>query len=210
MKFIIAKKVEMTQRFSDDGTVIPVTLLKADPCTVTQIRTMEKDGYTAVQIATDEVKKGNKPQGGHTKATGKNFATTREFRTDASVSMNVGDIVDVSQFVPGDFIKVTGRTKGRGFQGVVKRHKFKGGPASHGHKDNLRMPGSIGATAPQRVFKGMRMGGHMGDVVQTTTNLKVVDIDAKNGVIAVRGAVPGHRGSLILISGGSESRISWN
>ena len=210
MKFIIAKKIEMSQRFQEDGTVVPVTLLQASPCTVTQVRTDEKDGYTAVQLATDEVKKGNKPQGGHTKSTGKNFRITREFRTDGSITPAIGDIIDVTQFTPGEFVKVTGRSKGRGFQGVVKRHGFSGGPASHGHKDNLRMPGSIGATAPQRVFKGMRMGGHMGHVMVTTSNLKVVDIDAKAGIIAVRGAVPGHRGTLILLTGkGSDKPLAW-
>jgi large subunit ribosomal protein L3 len=209
MKFIIAKKVEMSQRFQEDGTVVPVTLLHAEPCTVTQIRTKEKDGYVAVQIATHEVKKGNKPQGGHTKASGKNFRTTREFRVDDAAGVNVGDLIDVSTFAPGQFVKATGITKGRGFQGVVKRHGFLGGPATHGHKDNLRMPGSIGATAPQRVFKGMRMGGHMGHVQQTTKNLRVVDIDVKTGIIAVRGAVPGHRGTLILLSGGSDKRVEW-
>jgi large subunit ribosomal protein L3 len=209
MKFIIAKKVEMSQRFQEDGTVVPVTLLQAEPCTVTQVRTMEKDGYVAVQIATDEVKKGNKPQGGHTKASGKNFRTTREFRVDDAAGINVGDIIDAATFTAGEFVKATGTTKGRGFQGVVKRHKFRGGPATHGHKDNLRMPGSIGATAPQRVFKGMRMGGHMGNVRHTVKNLRIVDADAKTGIIAVSGAVPGHRGTLILLSGGSDKRVEW-
>lgn len=209
MKFIIAKKLEMTQRFQDDGTVVSVTLLKIEPCAVTQVKTKEKEGYSAVQVGTGECRKMNKPQGGHLKAVGKNFRTMREFRVDDGAEFSVGDAVELGQFNPGEFVKVTSTSKGKGFQGVVKRHGFHGSPASHGHKDQLRMPGSIGATGAARVFKGTRMPGNMGNERVTVSNLKVVDIDEKNGVMAVKGGVPGARGSLVLVTGGYEQRQSW-
>ena len=209
MKFIIAEKIEMTQRFQEDGTAVPVTLLKAEPSTVTQVKTQEKDGYDAVQVGHDEVKKANKTLSGHLKSVGKLFRTLKEFRTEGGATLAVGDQVGVSQFAPGEYVKVTGTSKGKGFQGVVKRHGFSGSPASHGHKDQLRMPGSIGATGPARVFKGTRMGGNMGNEQVTVTNLQIVDIDEKTNVIAVKGAVPGARGSQIVITGGTEKRQSW-
>lgn len=210
MKFIIAKKVAMTQRFQEDGTVVPVTILKAEPCTVTQVRTEEKDGYTAVQIATDETKKVAKPQAGHTKAIGKMFATTREFRLDDVAGFEVGAAVKADQFKPGEYVKATGTSKGKGFQGVVKRHGFAGGKKTHGNKDQLRMPGSLGAKGPARVFKGTRMGGNMGNARVTVSNLRIVDVDMSKNEIAVSGAVPGHRGTVILLHGGTEKRTSWN
>ena len=212
MKFIIAKKIEMTQRFQEDGTVIPVTLLKADPCFVTQVKTVEKDGYSAVQVGADESvkeKNVNKTMKGHLKAVGKLFRKLKEVRTDADVGLSVGDSLDLSQFAAGEYIKVSGISKGKGFQGVVKRYNFKGGPASHGHKDQLRMPGSIGATGPAHVFKGTRMAGNMGNEQVTTANLRIIDIDTKNNVIAVSGAVPGHRGTTIIMTGGTEKPSAW-
>ncbi|MEK9152640.1 MAG: 50S ribosomal protein L3, partial [Patescibacteria group bacterium] len=154
-------------------------------------------------------KKPTKPLAGHLKAT-KNFKTLREFRLNDASELKVGDTIDASTFAPGEFIKVTGESKGKGFQGVVKRHHFRGGPASHGHKDNLRMPGSIGSGGMQRVFKGLRMGGRMGGERVSVSNLEVVSVDAAKGLLMVKGAVPGARGGLLLITGnGATKRLSW-
>ncbi len=210
MKFIVAKKVEMSQRFREDGTVVPVTLLQAEPCKVTQVRTAEKDGYLAVQIGCGKEKHPSKALQGHLKDAGGVFKTLREFRVDDVASYKVGDGIDLAQFKTGEFVEVTGESKGKGFQGVVKRHHFAGGPKTHGHKDNLRMPGAIGSGGMQRVFKGLRMGGHMGMDQVTVKNLEVIEVDAAKGVLALKGAVPGARGSIILVSGGFEARQSWN
>lgn len=209
MKFIIAKKIEMTQRFKEDGTVVPVTLLQAGPCVIIQVRTQETDGYDAVQVGFDEDKKPNLPMKGHTKAVGKAFRTLIEMRLEKPSEMKVGDVIEASTFIPGDFVGVQGESKGKGFQGVVRRHHFRGGPAHHGHKDNLRMPGSIGSGGMQRVFKGLRMGGHMGTDTVTIKNLEVIDVDAKTGVIAVKGAVPGARGAVLVVEGGHKKKQSW-
>lgn len=212
MKFIIAKKLDMSQRFRDDGTVIPVTLLQAGPCVVTQVKTADRDGYDAVQLGSGLAREKvvSKPQRGHMKASGRLSGRLNEFRTATASELKVGDPVEVSQFNPGEFVQVTATSKGRGYQGVVKRHGFRGGPASHGHKDNLRMPGSIGSGGIQRVFKGMRMAGRMGGDRVTVKNLEVIDVDAKNGILAVKGAVPGARGASVLVSGGFDKRQSWN
>ncbi len=209
MKFILAKKLEMSQRFKDNGTVVPVTLLRAEPCVVVQVKTKEKDGYDAVQVGSGVEKRPTKPMQGHTKAVGKAFKTLRELRLSAPSEMKVGDTIDASQFVAGEFIDVVGTSKGKGFQGVVKRHHFAGGPASHGHKDNLRMPGSIGSGGMQRVFKGLRMGGRMGGEQVTVKNLEVVDVDAANGVVAIKGAVPGAIGGTVVLAGGYAKKESW-
>jgi large subunit ribosomal protein L3 len=212
MKFIIAKKVGMSQRFREDGSVVPVTLLQAEPCTVTQVKTDEKDGYAAVQVGFGAVKEKAvaKPQRGHMKASGKLSRGTAEFRVDGAVEIKVGDTVEASQFNAGEFVHVTATSKGKGFQGVVKRHGFGGGPASHGHKDNLRMPGSIGSGGIQRVFKGMRMAGRMGGDQVTVKNLEIIDVDATKGTLAIKGAVPGARGATVIIRGGYDKRQSWN
>ncbi len=199
MKFIIGKKQEMSQIFKDDGTVIPVTLIQAGPCTVTDVMTEEKDGYSAVQVGFGKAKQAVKPQQGQAKKYKADpVVVTREFRVNET-ELKQGDKIDVSTFVEGDKVDVIGESKGKGFQGVVKRHGFHGSPASHGHKDQLRMPGSIGAQGPQRVLKGKRMGGRMGGERVTVKNLEVVAIDAKNNMLAIKGAVPGARNSLILI-----------
>lgn len=210
MKQIIAKKLDMTQIFREDGTVVPVTLLQAGPCVVTQIRTMEKDGYNAVQLGFGEYKKAPKPQQGHLKASGANSRTLKEFRTEGETDLKVGDAVEVSQFSPGEFVHISGVSKGKGFQGVVKRHGFAGSLATHGHKDQHRMPGSIGSGGIGRVFKGVRMGGRMGGDNVTVKNLEVMEVDAAKGVMAVKGAVPGARGSVVFVTGGFEKRQSWN
>jgi large subunit ribosomal protein L3 len=194
MKFILAKKIEMSQIFRPDGTVVPVTLLQAGPCVVTQVKADERDGYRAIQIGFMQTKNLLKPQEGHLKDLPK-VAILREFRVDDAGDMKRGDTVDAEAFSVGDRVDVTGVSKGKGFQGVVKRHGFHGSPATHGHKDQLRMPGSIGAGGVQRVLKGRRMAGRMGNAQVTVKNLEVVDV--KNGVIAVKGAVPGARNTVL-------------
>ncbi len=193
----------MTQKFKADGEVIPVTVVQAGPCTITAVKTKEKDGHQAVQIGFGQAKKINKPLAGHLKNLGK-FKYLREFRVEDVANFKVGDKFDVSMFVAGDKVKVTGTSKGKGFQGVVKRHHFHGSPATHGHKDQLRMPGSIGAGGVQRVFKGVRMGGQMGDDRVTVQNLEIADVDAEKNLLYLRGAVPGGRHSFLIISGEGE------
>jgi large subunit ribosomal protein L3 len=201
MKFILGKKLEMTQKFMEDGTVVPVTAILAGPCTVTQIRSVEKDGYSAVQIGFLGKSKLNKSESGHLKDLGK-FRYLREFRVDnfdKKEGLKRGDEINVDNFEVGDVIKVSGNSKGKGFQGVVRRYGFSGSPASHGHKDQLRMPGSIGATGPARVFKGKKMPGHMGDRRITVKNLKVVEINKDKNIMFIKGAVPGARNGLVEI-----------
>ncbi|MEK7570000.1 MAG: 50S ribosomal protein L3 [Patescibacteria group bacterium] len=198
MPFILAKKIGMTQRFKDNGNVVPVTLLQAGPCVVTQVKTQDKDGYSAIQLGLGEAKNPSKARAGHTKDL-KSNQHLREFRIDDAKGMERGTHINADTFKPGDLVKVTGTSKGKGFQGVVRRHGFRGGPASHGHKDNLRMPGSIGATFPQHVIKGRRMAGHMGDTRISVKNLEIIDVEADKHLIAIKGAVPGARGALLLL-----------
>ena len=211
MKFIIATKLEMSQRFKADGTVVPVTLLKAEPCKVTQIKTKEIDGYESIQVGCGNEKHPTKPEAGHTKALGQAFKVLGEFCTGAG-DLKIGDVVDLSQFAAGEFVEVEGVSKGKGFQGVVKRHHFRGGPKTHGQKDQLRMPGSIaggGRNCKGRVVLGMRMAGRMGGDQVTVKNLEVVEVDAAKNVIALKGAVPGARGAVIMVSGGAAEKQSW-
>ncbi len=198
MKFILGKKEEMTQKFREDGTVVPVTVVKAGPCVITQVKIKEKDGYSAVQLGYGFKKKLNKPLSGHLKDL-ENFEYLREFKLDEGQELEKGDKIGVSIFEPGEKVQVTGISKGKGFQGVVRRHGFHGSPASHGHKDQLRMPGSIGATGPARVFKGTKMAGRMGGDGVTVKNLEVVEIDKENNQLFIKGALPGARNGLILI-----------
>ncbi len=197
MKFIVGRKIEMTQQFKEDGTVVPVTLVHAEPCVVTQVKSEETDGYQAVQIGCEESKKLSKPEAGHLKAVGM-FSTLREFRVDKT-ELKLGDKIEVGTFAPGEKVDVIGVSKGRGFAGVVKRHGFHGSPASHGHKDQLRMPGSIGSRRQGPPQKGKRMGGHMGTDRVTVKNLEIVSIDPEKNILAIKGAIPGARGGLILI-----------
>jgi large subunit ribosomal protein L3 len=202
MKFLIAKKVEMTQEYLEDGRVIPVTVLQAGPVVVTQVKSTDSDGYQAVQVGfgTRKAKNISKSVLGHTKDLG-TFAVLKEFRTEKSdAAYERGQTIAADIFVSGDMVDVSGVSIGRGFAGVVKRHGFKGGKASHGHKDQLRMPGSIGAGEPQKVFKGMKMGGQMGNIGATAKNLEVVSVDAVNNRITVKGAVPGAAGAIVYIS----------
>ena len=201
VKVILGKKLHMTRRFGEFG-VVPVTVVAAGPCIVAQVKN-GRDGYRAIQIGFDATKKKLlKPLAGHLKGLG-NFRYLREFRMDADAKP--GQRITVAQFKPGDRVRVTGVSKGKGFQGVVKRHHFSGAPKSHGHKDQLRMPGSIGPTEPKHVFKGTRMGGRMGGDRVTLRNLEIIDIDEKENLLFIRGAVPGARQSLLAISGEGET-----
>lgn len=207
MKYIIGKKLEMSQRYRPTGEVVPVTIVKVEPCTVTQVKTVEKDGYVSVQIGCGSKKSLTKPELGHRGVNGP-LAILREFRLEKADGAAVGAKIGVSSFSAGDAIEVTGVSKGKGFQGVVKRHHFAGGPASHGHKDNLRMPGSIGAGGHQHVHLGQRMGGRMGGEQVTVKHLEVVEVMAEQNCLAVKGAVPGARGGWVLIAGPGEMKFS--
>ena len=201
MKFILGTKNGMTQVFRTDGTVVPVTRVKAGPCVVTQVKKQEKDGVDSVQVGFSEQKKFrlNKPQQGHLKDLPM-VKVLKEFKDGKDSMLKRGDKFTVKVFESGDKVEVIGWSKGKGFQGVVKRHRFRGGPASHGHKDNLRMPGSIGAGGVQRVFKGMRMAGHMGDAQITVKNLEIIEVHPEENELLIKGAVPGAKGSLLIIS----------
>ena len=201
-KGLIGKKLGMTQVFNEDGIAFPVTLIEAGPCYVTQVRNIDNDGYSAVQLGFNEVKpkKLTKGQLGHLK---KNqippLRYLREFRT-STPGVKAGDKMDVSQFEVGKHVDVVGTSKGKGFAGVVKRYHFKGGPKTHGQSDRHRAPGSIAAgTTPGRVFKGKKMPGRMGNERVTSQNVKVVLIDVEKNLIGVNGSVPGARGGLVVI-----------
>jgi large subunit ribosomal protein L3 len=200
---IIGRKVGMTQVYAKDGKAIPVTVLEAGPCVVVQRKSKAKDGYSAVQLGLVEgrkVKRVTRPMKGHFDKAGlPPCRVLRELRVEDGDEIKVGDKVSVELFAPGDSVSVTGVSKGKGFQGVVKRHHFRGGAATHGSMFH-RAPGSIGASAyPSRVLKGMRAGGHMGQDRVTVRNLEVVRIDAGNNLLVVRGAVPGAGGGYVVI-----------
>jgi len=204
---LIAKKIGMSQQFDDAGNVIPVTILKAGPCTVVQKKTAEKDGYIAVQLGFVEeraVRKPTKPQTGHFKKAGVPVVKKlQEFGCSDPDSVKEGDQVLVDIFEVGETVHAVGTSKGKGFAGVVKRHHFAGGGAAHGSMFH-RAPGSIGASSyPSRVVKGMRMGGHMGSERITVRKLKVVATDTDNNLLIVKGAVPGAKGGYVLIKKGS-------
>lgn len=203
MKFILGTKERMTQVFDANSIARPVTILRVTPAKVTQVKTREKDGYEAVQIASGAQKahRVNKAQTGHL---GGAFQHVVEFRPRFGVEESTADFAkdatfDVSVFKEGDTITVSAISKGKGFQGGVKRHGFSGGRASHGNKDMLRAPGSIGATGPQRVFKGTRMAGRMGNDRITVKNLKVIAVNKEENILLVLGAVPGRRGTLVEV-----------
>ncbi len=204
-KGLIGKKIGMTQIFDESGVAIPVTLIEAGPCYVTQIRTPEKEGYTAVQLGFDEVKPKRLTGGelGHLKRNNLDMPPMRflrEFRTKTA-DVQEGEKVTVSVFDLGERVDVIGTSKGKGFAGGVKRYHFHGGPKTHGQSDRLRGPGSNGSTTtPGRVYKGSRRPGHMGNDRVTSQSLKVVLVDAERNLIGVRGAVPGARGGLVLIN----------
>ena len=209
MKFISGKKLSMTQIWSGDA-VMAVTPVLAGPCTVTQVKSKAKDGYEALQLAFGERKEKNinKPQLGHFKKAGVKPAHVREFKTENAADFKVGDIVTVDTFAVGDRIDVIGTSKGRGFQGVVKRHGFGGFRATHGNKDQERMSGSVGPKGPAHVFKGTRMGGRMGGDRVTVSNLEVAAIDAEKNIIFVKGAVPGAINGFVMIKGDGELKVN--
>jgi large subunit ribosomal protein L3 len=199
---IIGKKVGMTQVYAEDGEAFPVTVLEAGPCVVVQRRSKERDGYAAVQLGLVEarkVKRVTKPMKGHFEKAGLPPCRVLRELPIGDDEVKVGDKVSVALFAPGDTVSVTGVSKGRGFQGVIKRHGFGGGGATHGSMFH-RAPGSIGASAfPSRVLKGMRAAGHLGSDRVTVRNLQVVRVDAENNLLVVRGAVPGAGGSYVVI-----------
>jgi large subunit ribosomal protein L3 len=192
----------MTRLFDDTGAATATTLVEVGPCFVTQIRTHERDGYEAVQLGFGQARpnKLNKPRRGHLKDGVAAVRELREVPVDGIDDLTVGARVDAGMLAPGERVDVTGVSKGKGFAGVVKRHHFGGGPKTHGQSDRWRAPGSIGAgTTPGRVFKGTRMAGHMGDERVTVKNLQVVRVDPERNLVALRGAIPGPRGGLIVI-----------
>lgn len=203
MKFILGTKERMTQVFDAAGVAHPATILRAAPHTVTQLRTKEVDGYEAIQIGTGDQKKQrlNKAELGHLGNPHKHVLEfrPREIHNETVAGFEKGQNFDVSTFAVGDTIVVSGISKGKGFQGVVKRYNFRGNSTSHGTKNTVRAPGSIGATGPQRVFKGTRMAGRMGGDRVTVKNLTVLAIDVKENILLVSGAVPGRRGTLVEV-----------
>ncbi len=205
MSGILGVKVGMTQIFQENGLLVPVTVIKAGPCVVTQHKTKAKDGYDAIQVGLVEAKgprKVTKPLRGHFEKTAKGTPPTRllkEFRVESAADFPIGSLVLANIFSSNELVTITGKSKGRGFAGFVKRHGFGGGRATHGSMFH-RAPGSIGASAfPSRVFKGSRMAGHMGNKNCTVKNLRVVKVDENAGVILVRGAVPGANGTYLVI-----------
>ena len=202
-KGILGKKLGMTQVWDADNRVVPVTVIKAGPCRVVQIKTPERDGYSALQLAFGEVKQSrvNKPELGHFAAAGvepgKHLA---EMRVDDTSPYSVGQVIQADVFAAGEIVDVTGISKGKGFAGGMQRHNFKGQKASHGNHKKHRAPGSVGACAtPSRVLKGTRMAGQLGHKRITTLNLEVVEGDAERGLLLVRGAIPGPAGGLVFV-----------
>jgi large subunit ribosomal protein L3 len=196
---ILGRKSGMTTVFTPEGTAVAATVVEAGPCYVTQLRTPEKEGYSAVQLGFEESRRLSKPELGHLKGLPP-LKHLREFTLGDETSPAVGDKIDVGMFQPGDRVDVIGTSKGKGFAGVVKRHHFAGGPKTHGQSDRNRAPGSIGATTtPGRVFKGMRMAGHMGNKRITVRNLLVLRAEPERNLLVLEGAVPGARTGLLMI-----------
>lgn len=208
MKALLGKKISMTRIFEKNGNVCAVTAVEAGPCAIIQIKNKSKEGYNAVQIGFGAAKTVNKPQKGHLDKAAKNNSNLdkikflNEFRVDDSdvESLKIGDELKADMFKEGDKVEITGTSKGKGFQGTVKRHNFTTGPKSHG-SDNYRQPGSIGATYPQRTIKGRRMSGHMGNDRITVKGLKVLEVIPEKNILLISGAIPGIKGSLITIKG---------
>ena len=202
IKGLLGRKIGMTQVFSPAGEAIPVTVIEAGPCVVTQIRTPDRDGYAAVQLGFGDAtpKSLTRPEQGHLARAGRLVRYLREFEADDVEEHQVGEVVTVDMFEPGQLVDVTGTSKGRGFQGVMKRHGFGGGPRTHGQSDRARAPGSIGAgTTPGRVWKNTRMAGRMGNKRVTVQNLQVVEVLPDRHLLLVRGAVPGAKNGLLMI-----------
>lgn len=206
MKIILGTKQEMTQIFTEGGEVVPATAVKVEPMVVTAVKSKDQDGYEAVQVGAGERRESRLSRAlrGHLKKSGReNYAHVKEFRAKEGGAQEyaVGTEIGLDALEEGDVVEVSGTSKGKGFQGVVKRHGFAGGPGSHGQKHTLRTPGSIGATGPNHVLKGTRMAGRMGGDRRTVKNLKVVKVDVEGGRLFLSGAVPGRRGTLLEIRG---------
>lgn len=202
MKALLGTKIGMTQIISKDGVSTPVTLIQAGPVTVTQVKTVESDGYNAVQVAYGKGKNLSKAVAGHTKPAQVTPKHIREFRVDdLPEDLKVGVSIDVSQFELGDIVDATGTSKGKGFAGTVKRHNFNTSKKTHGGNGNVRKPGSIGSMYPQKIFKGKRMAGRMGHDRVTVKNLTVAYVDPTNNLIGLKGAVPGPNKGLVIIGG---------
>jgi large subunit ribosomal protein L3 len=202
MSALLGKKIGMTNVFSSDGKLVPVTVVQVGPCVVTQVKTKESDGYNALQLGFDEkkVEKLNKPIAGHLKKTSdKGFRVLREFRTNDAETVEAGSTISIDVFSVGDKVSISGISKGRGFQGTIKRHGFSRGPETHGSR-NHRAPGSIGNSAwPGRVFKGKKMPGHMGTDRKTIKNLTIVDIRHEDNLLLVKGPVPGFKTGILEV-----------
>ena len=202
MSALLGKKIGMTNVFSEDGKLIPVTVVQAGPCVVTQVKTKESDGYNALQLGFDEkkVEKLNKPIAGHLKkTTDKGFRVLREFRTDDKEKIESGATLSIDMFTVGDKVNISGISKGRGFQGTIKRHGFSRGPETHGSR-NHRKPGSIGNSAwPGKVIKGKKMPGHMGTNRETVKNLTIIDIKHEENLLLVKGPVPGFKTGILEV-----------
>jgi large subunit ribosomal protein L3 len=202
MKALLGTKIGMTQIISEDGRAVPVTLIQAGPVTVTQVKSVESDGYNAVQVAYGEGKNLSKAVAGHTQTAKVTPKHIREFRVDElPADLKVGDVIDVTKFELGDMVDATGTSKGKGFAGTVKRHNFNTSGRTHGGKGDVRKPGSIGSMYPQKIFKGKRMAGRMGHDRVTVKNLEVAYVDAGSNLIGLKGAVPGPKKGLIIIGG---------
>ncbi len=200
MKFILGRKQNMTQLFDESGRVTPVTVVVASPNVVTKVKTVESDGYTSVQLGTEEQKTSRLSKAVLGVFGGKGYKEVQEFRVEGDAGMVAGDIVTVEKFEKGDKVIVSGISKAKGFQGVVKRHGFHGGPRTHGQKHSEREPGSIGGGLRTHVPKGMRMAGRTGGETITVKGLKVVAVDVESNILYISGAVPGRRGTLISIT----------
>ena len=195
----LGKKIGMTQIFREDGRVVPVTVIQAGPCVVTQVKTKETDGYEAVQLGFGDVKRRNKPESGHLKNS-RLSRYLREVATDGTNVFEVGQTIGVDIFEAGEKVDVIGTSKGRGFAGVMKRWNFRGGPRTHGQSDRARAPGSIGGgTTPGKVYKGLKMGGHMGNRRITVKGLEIIEIDTERNLLLVKGGIPGATNSLVQI-----------
>jgi len=195
----LGKKIGMTQIFREDGRVVPVTVIQAGPCVVTQVKTKETDGYEAVQLGFGDVKRRNKPESGHLKNS-RLSQYLREVSTDDTSEFEVGQAIGVDIFESGEKVDVIGTSKGRGFAGVMKRWNFGGGPRTHGQSDRARAPGSIGGgTTPGKVYKGLKMGGHMGNRRITVKGLEIIEIDIERNLLLVKGGIPGATNSLVQI-----------
>lgn len=204
MKALLGTKIGMTQILAEDGTATPVTLIQAGPVTVTQVKTVETDGYNAVQVAYGAGKNLSKAVAGHVKSSNTSPKYIREFRVDElPAELTVGGTIDVSAFALGDHVAATGTSKGKGFAGTVKRHNFNTSKKTHGGNGNVRRVGSIGSMYPQKVFKGKKMPGRMGHDQVTVKNLEVAYLDAANNLIGLKGAVPGPRKGLVIVNGGN-------